>query len=124
MIYNFIVAFTFLLVATFSYWYTSKLMLYKRSSFIRSFFVVLISYTLAGVFKLLTQKFLGNYSIVLMFVLVFVLQMFLGSYVFEEGYKKTVFTAVLAFVVTIIIGLPLLVLSGIAISYLKLPVAE
>lgn len=120
MIYNFVVAFMFLLVATFSYWYASKLMIYKQTSFIKSFFVVLISYTLAGMFKVLTQTFLGNYSIALMFVLLFVIQMFISSKVFGESYKKSFFTAILAFVVTIIIGLPLLVLSGIAISYLKL----
>lgn len=121
MIYNFVVAFMFLLVATFSYWYASKLTVYKQTSFIKSFFVVLVSYTLAGLFKILTQKFLGNYSIAMMFVLLFLIQMLAGSYIFGESYKKSIFTAVLAFVVTIIIGLPLLVLSGIAISYLKLP---
>lgn len=124
MIYNFIVAFIFLLVATFSYWYSSKLTVYKQTSFVKSFFVVLISYTLAGLFKILTQKFLGSYSIGLMFILLFFIQTSAGSYVFSESYRKSAFTAILAFVVTIIIGLPLLVLSGIAISYLKLPVAK
>lgn len=121
MIYNFLVAFIFLLVATFSYWYASKLTVYRLTSFLKSFFVILISYTLAGLFKVLTQKFLGNYSIALMFVILFTIQTILGNFIFGESFKKTILTSVLAFVVTIIIGLPLLVLSGIAISYLKLP---
>lgn len=121
MIYNFLVAFIFLLVATFSYWYASKLTVYRLTSFLKSFFVILISYTLAGLFKVLTQKFLGNYSIALMFVILFTIQTVLGNFIFGESFKKTILTSVLAFVVTIIIGLPLLVLSGIAISYLKLP---
>ncbi|MEJ5172082.1 MAG: competence protein comp [Hydrogenothermaceae bacterium] len=121
MIYNFLVAFTFLLVATFSYWYSSKLTVYKESSFIKSFFVVLLSYTIAGVLKMLTQNLINYYSVVVMFVVLFTVQTFLANYIFKESYKKGLLTALLSFVVTIIIGLPLLVLSGIAISYLKLP---
>lgn len=120
MIYNFIVAFAFLLVATFSYWYSSKLTLYKETSFLKSFFLVLVSYTLAGLFKITTQKFLGNYSIALMFVILLAIQIALAGYIFRESFKKAVITSVLALVVTLIIGLPLLVLSGIAISYLNL----
>lgn len=120
MIYNFLVAFLFLLVATFSYWYSSKLMVFKHTSFIGSFFVVLVSYTVSGMFKMLTQKFLGNYSIALMFSILFILQMFIGNRIFKESYKKSILVSILAFIVTLIIGLPLLVLSGIAISYLKL----
>lgn len=56
-----------------------------------------------------------------MFVILFTIQTILGNFIFGESFKKTILTSVLAFVVTIIIGLPLLVLSGIAISYLKLP---
>ncbi|MEZ0323107.1 MAG: competence protein comp [Hydrogenothermaceae bacterium] len=120
MIYNFLVAFTFLVVATFSYWYSSKLTIYKESSFIKSFFVVLVSYTIAGVLKILTQNLIGYYSIAVMFIALFIVQTFLANYIFKESYKKGLLTALLAVVVTIIIGLPLLVLSGIAINYLKL----
>ncbi|MCX7759875.1 MAG: competence protein comp [Hydrogenothermaceae bacterium] len=121
MIYNFVVAFTFLLVATFSYWYSSKLTVYRESSFVKSFFVVVVSYTIAGVLKLLTQNLISYYSIAVMFIVLFTVQTFLANYIFKESYKKGLLTALLSFVVTIIIGLPLLVLSGIAISYLKLP---
>ncbi|MCX7738740.1 MAG: competence protein comp [Hydrogenothermaceae bacterium] len=121
MVYNFLVAFVFLLVATFSYWYSSKLTLYKESSFLKSFFLVLVSYTLSGLFKITTQKFLGIYSIPMMLFVLVILQVFLAGYIFRESYKKSVLTSLLAFVVTIIIGLPILVLSGIAISYKNIP---
>ncbi len=120
MIYNFAVAFSFLLIATFSYWYSSKLANYKKTSFTMSFFVVIVSYTLAGSLKLLTQSYISHYSIVLMFITLVVLQIYLGSFIFKEKLLKTTITSILSLIVTIIIGLPILVLSGIAITYLHI----
>lgn len=120
MVYNFVVAFMFILVSTFSYWYSSKLTVYRESSFFKSFFLTVVSYSLAGSFKLLSQNLIGHYSILLMFLTLFLIQMFMGFIIFKENYRKSLFTSILAFVVTVIIGLPLLVLSGIGISYLKL----
>lgn len=120
MIYNFVVAISFLLIAMFSYWYSSKLANYKKTSFIMSFFLIVVSYTLAGTLKLLTQNYLSHYSIVLMFITLVVLQTYLGSFIFKEKLSKTAIASVLSLIVTIIIGLPILVLSGIAITYLHL----
>lgn len=120
MIYNFVVAFSFLLIATFSYWYSSKLANYKKTSFTMSFFVVIVSYTLAGTLKLLIQNYISHYSIVLMFITLVVLQIYLGSFIFKEKLSKTAITSILSLIVSIIIGLPILVLSGIAITYLHI----
>ena len=120
MLYNFIVGFSFLLIATFSYWYSSKLANYKKSSFFFSFLVVLISYTIAGSFKLLSEKFLSHYSIALMFILIVFIQVYLGKLLFGENFKKSIIASVLSLVVAVIIGLPILVLAGIAITYLNI----
>jgi hypothetical protein len=120
MIYNFVVAFSFLLIATFSYWYSSKLANYKNSSFVMSFFVVLIPYTLAGGLKMLTQNYISHYSLVVMFITLIILQTYFGYLVFKEPIKKTVIASILSLIVSVIIGLPILVLSGIAITYLNL----
>ncbi|PMP63709.1 MAG: competence protein comp [Sulfurihydrogenibium sp.] len=120
MLYNFIVAISFLLIATFSYWYSSKLALYKKSSFFLSFFVVLIPYTLAGGLKMLLQNYISHYSIVVMFVALVIFQTYFGKVVFKESIKKTFLASVLGLVVTVIIGLPILVLSGVAITYLNI----
>lgn len=120
MIYNFVVAFSFLLIATFSYWYSSKLANYKKTSFTMSFFVVIVSYTLAGTLKLLIQNYISHYSIILMFITLVVLQIYLGSFIFKEKLSKTAITSILSLIVSIIIGLPILVLSGIAITYLHI----
>ncbi|WP_028950854.1 hypothetical protein [Sulfurihydrogenibium subterraneum] len=120
MLYNFIVAFSFLLIATFSYWYSSKLANYKKSSFLMSFFVVLVPYTLAGGLKLLTEKFISHYSLLVMFLALVILQTYFGKIVFKEDFKKTLIASLLGLIVTVIIGLPILVLSGIAITYLNL----
>ncbi|PMP63294.1 MAG: competence protein comp [Sulfurihydrogenibium sp.] len=120
MLYNFIVAISFLLIATFSYWYSSKLALYKKSSFFLSFFVVLIPYTLAGGLKMLLQNYISHYSIVVMFVALVIFQTYFGKIVFKESIKKTFLASVLGLVVTVIIGLPILVLSGVAITYLNI----
>ncbi|MGC8941682.1 MAG: competence protein comp [Sulfurihydrogenibium sp.] len=120
MLYNFIVAISFLLIATFSYWYSSKLALYKKSSFFLSFFVVLIPYTLAGSLKMLLQNYISHYSIVVMFVALVIFQTYFGKVVFKESIKKTFLASVLGLVVTVIIGLPILVLSGVAITYLNI----
>ncbi|MGC9120642.1 MAG: competence protein comp, partial [Sulfurihydrogenibium sp.] len=116
MLYNFIVAISFLLIATFSYWYSSKLALYKKSSFFLSFFVVLIPYTLAGGLKMLLQNYISHYSIVVMFVALVIFQTYFGKVVFKESIKKTFLASVLGLLVTVIIGLPILVLSGVAIT--------
>ncbi|WP_297887213.1 competence protein comp [Sulfurihydrogenibium sp.] len=120
MLYNFIVAFSFLLIATFSYWYSSKLANYKKTSFLMSFFVVLIPYTLAGGLKMITEKYISHYSLLVMFVALIILQTYFGYLMFKEPMKKTVIASILGLVVTIIIGLPILVLAGIAITYLNL----
>ncbi|MGB9766338.1 MAG: competence protein comp [Sulfurihydrogenibium sp.] len=120
MLYNFIVAISFLLIATFSYWYSSKLALYKKSSFFLSFFVVLIPYTLAGGLKMLLQNYISHYSIVVMFVALVIFQTYFGKIVFKESIKKTFLASVLGLLVTVIIGLPILVLSGVAITYLNI----
>jgi VIT1/CCC1 family predicted Fe2+/Mn2+ transporter len=120
MLYNFIVAISFLLIATFSYWYSSKLALYKKSSFFLSFFVVLIPYTLAGGLKMLLQNYISHYSIVVMFVALVIFQTYFGKVVFKESIKKTFLASVLGLLVTVIIGLPILVLSGVAITYLNI----
>ncbi|MGC8747242.1 MAG: competence protein comp [Candidatus Saccharicenans sp.] len=120
MLYNFIVALSFLLIATFSYWYSSKLALYKKSSFFLSFFVVLIPYTLAGGLKMLLQNYISHYSIVVMFVALVIFQTYFGKIVFKESIKKTFLASVLGLLVTVIIGLPILVLSGVAITYLNI----
>lgn len=118
MVYNFVVAFSFLLIATFSYWYSSKLSNYKKTSFIMSFFVIIVSYTLSGMLKLLIQNYISHYSLVLMFILLIILQTYLGSFLFKETLLKAAITSILSLVVSIIIGLPILVLSGIALTYL------
>jgi len=120
MLYNFIVAFSFLLIATFSYWYSSKLANYKKTSFFMSFFVVLIPYTLSGGLKLLTEKFISHYSLLVMFLALIILQTYFGKLIFKEDLKKTSIASLLGLIVTVIIGLPILVLSGIAITYLNL----
>jgi len=120
MLYNFIVGFSFLLIATFSYWYSSKLAVYKNTSFFLSFLVVLISYTIAGSFKLLSEKYLSHYSLILMFTLLIFMQIYLGKILFKENFKKSAIASILSIVVTIIIGLPILVLAGIALTYLNI----
>lgn len=122
MLYNFIVALSFLLIATFSYWYSSKLANYKKTSFIMSFFVVLIPYTLSGGLKILTEKYISHYSLLVMFVALLILQSYFGYLIFKESIKKTLIASLLGLIITVIIGLPILVLSAIAITYLNLKI--
>lgn len=85
-----------------------------------SFFVVLIPYTLSGGLKLLTEKFISHYSLLVMFLALIILQTYFGKLIFKEDLKKTLIASLLGLIVTVIIGLPILVLSGIAITYLNL----
>lgn len=116
MISSFVVAISLLLIATFSFWYSSKLTLFKKPSFFYSFIVVLISFVMMGVIKIILS------SVYIAIFVYFLSQIIITNLLFKENLKKSIFTVLLAFVVTIIIGLPILVLAGIALTYLKIPI--
>jgi hypothetical protein len=55
-----------------------------------------------------------------MFTLLIFIQIYLGKILFKEDFKKSAIASILSIVVTIIIGLPILVLAGIALTYLNI----
>lgn len=121
MISSFVVAISLLLIATFSFWYSSKLTLFKKPSFFYSFIVVLISFVMMGIIKIIISSF-TPYAVYIAIFVYFLSQIIITNLLFKENIKKSIFTVLLAFVVTIIIGLPILVLAGIALTYLKIPI--
>jgi len=119
LISSFFVAISLLLIATFSFWYSSKLTLFKKPSFFYSFIVVLISFVMMGIIKIILSSF-TSYAVYIAIFVYFLSQIIITNLLFKENLKKSIFTVLLAFVVTIIIGLPILVLAGIALTYLKM----
>ncbi len=120
MVEAFIISVVILITGSFSFWYASKLALFKWTSFKYSFLVTLIAYVSIGFSKALLQ-ISGIYKpqLVWMPVLIGLLvQTLIAKAVFKQNWFKTTIAVITSFIVTIIITIPMFVVAGGLSTYI------
>ncbi len=121
IIQNLIIAITILIATSFSLWYSSKLALFKKPSFKYSFFSSLIAFLTMGFFRISTYylipDFKGGTILILTLLVGFISIFFSIRLFFGESIIKTLITAFLTFLVSIIIIIPILVSAGFLMTY-------
>lgn len=117
----FIVAAIILITGAFSFWYASKLALFKWTSFKHAFLVTLIAYVSIGFAKTLMQ-ISGIYKPSLVWIPILIgltIQTVLAKAVFKERWLKVVIAVVVGTIVTAIIVIPMFVVAGGLITYMS-----
>ncbi|WP_457622343.1 hypothetical protein [Persephonella sp.] len=114
-----------LIAGSFSFWYSSKLSLFKRPSFKYSFLVTLLAYVGIGATRALLKfafpDFKGISAFGISVMVGLIIQVFIAKLTFNEGWIRTVITVFFAALVTIIIVIPLVVSAGFLTAYLNPP---
>jgi hypothetical protein len=120
MIEVFIVSIIILIAGSFSFWYASKLALFKWTSFKYAFFVTLIAYVSIGAVKAVMQ-ITGIYKPQLVWIPILTgiaVQTALAKVVFQQSWVKTIIAVITGAVVTAIIVIPMFVVAGGVITYI------
>ncbi len=117
----FIVAAIILITGAFSFWYASKLALFRWTSFKHAFLVTLIAYVSIGFAKALMQ-ISGIYKPSLVWVPILIgltTQTVLAKAVFKESWIKVIIAVAVGTAVTVIIVIPMFVVAGGVITYVS-----
>ncbi len=119
MVEAFIVSIIILITGSFSFWYASKLALFKWTSFKHSFLITLIAYVSIGAIKTLMQ-ISGVYKPQLVWIPIITglfVQIILAKVIFQQNWFKTVIAVITGVVVTAIIVIPMFVVAGGVFTY-------
>ncbi len=124
MIEAFIVSVIILITGSFSFWYASKLALFRWTSFKHSFLITLVAYVSIGLSKTLMLTS-GIYKPQLVWVPVLIglfTQSILARAVFKESWLKIVIAVLVGTVVTAIITIPMFVVAGGVMTYMGIQI--
>ena len=117
----FIVAAIILITGAFSFWYASKLALFRWTSFKHAFLVTLVAYVFIGFAKTLMQLG-GIYKPSLVWIPILIglsTQAVLAKVVFKERWLKVIIAVAVGTAVTAIIVIPMFVVAGGVITYVS-----
>jgi predicted branched-subunit amino acid permease len=128
VIQTIIMAGTILVAGSFSLWYSLYLSLKRKVSFKYPFYITLISYIVIGLtrglFKIALPDFKGL-TVILISVLVGLLfETYLVRQVYNLSTTLAFITTFIAFIVSIIIVVPLIVSAGFVLSYITAPASS
>ena len=125
MIEVFVLSAIVLIAGSFSFWYSSKLSLFKRPSFKYSFVVALFAYVGIGATRALLNfinpDFKGLSALGLAVFVGLIIQSVMAKLVFQESWVKTIITVIFSALVTVIIVIPLIVSAGFLTAYINPP---
>jgi hypothetical protein len=121
-----VMAGTILVAGSFSLWYSLYLSLKRRVSFKYPFYITLVSYVFIGlarlVLKYVSPDFKGLPVIFLVVGLGLALETYLVKQIYNISLLLALITTIIAFIVSIIIVVPLIVSAGFVLSYITAPV--
>ncbi len=118
MIASFIVAVIVLIITVFSVWYSARISYVKNVSIIKSFLIVLISYTSMGILKIFLIK-MNIYSPLVLLSIGFFIFLLLIKIFFKQGWIKTFLIACLSVIVMVIMIIPIFVVGGALQAYFQ-----
>ncbi|ACO03171.1 MAG TPA: hypothetical protein DEP48_09745 [Persephonella sp.] len=125
MVEVFVLSAIVLVAGSFSFWYSSKLSLFKRPSFKYSFLVTLFAYVGIGatraLLKFAAPDFKGIAAFGLSVLVGLIIQVFIAKLTFNESWIRTIITVFFAALVTVIIVIPLVVSAGFLTAYMNPP---
>ncbi len=125
IIQTIVMAGTILVAGSFSLWYSLYLSLKRRVSFKYPFYITLVSYIVIGltrgIFKVATPDFKGLAVIFISILVGLIVEAYLIRQVYNLSTTLALITTFIAFLVSIIIVVPLIVSAGFVLSYITAP---